>query len=226
MPTVKVLTRKPANPKGLTLIDQKGWTFRLPTSPSTWDYRDMQRWGQIEREGFKAISRPVGIGLRTLSFSINIFALNTGVSVEDQIIHLTNIAARGTVIRIKGGSGYYQGPCWWYVKDYTFKANRLTPSGRVTQATMSFDLEEYVEGPGNVMKPPPPAPPKKPAPTPVKKPVYRWHTVVKNDWLSKLAIRYLGNMSRWPEIYALNRAVVGPNPNLIYPGQKLKIPPK
>lgn len=231
MPTVTVLTRKPINRRGLTIVDQQGHTIAFPTSPSKWDYKDVQRWGQTEREGFKAISRPRGGGLRTLSFSINVFALDTRTDVERQIVDFTNIAARGTVIRIKGGSPYYQGPCWWYVKDLSLKAERLTPAGKVTQGVIDVSLEEYVEPPTKVIKSPPPSKPparpvKKPSPAPVKQPVYRWYTVVKGDSLSLIAGRYLGNIMKWPVLYSLNRAAVGPNPNLIRPGLRLKIPPK
>lgn len=52
----------------------------------------------------------------------------------------------------------------------------------------------------------------------------RVHVVVVNDTLSKLAKRYLGNASLWTVIYAANKAVIGSNPDLIYPGQELVIP--
>lgn len=50
------------------------------------------------------------------------------------------------------------------------------------------------------------------------------YTVVKDDWLSKLALRYYGNANLWPEIYAANQAVIGSNPDLIFPGQRFVIP--
>lgn len=229
MPTMRVLTTRPINTRGLTIVYQNGTSRRMPISPRTWEYKDLQRWETIDRQGHKAMSRPVGGGLRSLSFSVLVAALDTHTHVEDQLVHLTNMAARGEVVRIKGGSHYYQGPCWWYLSDLALNATRLTPWGRVSQATVTFSFVEYVNTSVSVMKPPPPPRPKpkpKPKPTPPKAPVYRYHTVVRGDWLSKLAIRYLGNVNRWREIYNLNRAVVGPNPNLIRPGQKLKIPPK
>lgn len=48
------------------------------------------------------------------------------------------------------------------------------------------------------------------------------YTVVKGDWLSKIGQAY---GESWQEIYQDNRGVVGPNPDLIYPGQKLVIHP-
>ena len=49
---------------------------------------------------------------------------------------------------------------------------------------------------------------------------YRIHTVVHGDTLWDIAVKYLGNGSRYPEIKALN----GLTSNVIYSGMKLKIP--
>lgn len=49
---------------------------------------------------------------------------------------------------------------------------------------------------------------------------YRIHTVVKDDTLWKIAQKYLGNGSRYPEIKELNNL----KSNVIYSGWKLKIP--
>ena len=51
----------------------------------------------------------------------------------------------------------------------------------------------------------------------------RTYTVVAGDSLSKIAKKLLGNANRWHEIHELNKDVVK-NPNLIHPGQVLKIP--
>lgn len=50
------------------------------------------------------------------------------------------------------------------------------------------------------------------------------YTVVRGDTLWGIAQRKLGDGRRWREIYAANRAVVGPNPDRIFPGQVLVIP--
>jgi LysM repeat protein len=51
-----------------------------------------------------------------------------------------------------------------------------------------------------------------------------WHTVQPGDWLSKIALRHYGDMTKWPVIYEANRKTVGDNPNLIHPGQRLFVP--
>lgn len=50
------------------------------------------------------------------------------------------------------------------------------------------------------------------------------YTVQSGDSLSKIAQRHLGDANRWPEIHQANRAVIGDNPDLIKPGQRLRIP--
>lgn len=50
------------------------------------------------------------------------------------------------------------------------------------------------------------------------------YTVKKGDCLWNIAQKYLGNGARYTEIYALNKSVIGSNPNLIYAGQVLVLP--
>mgnify|MGYP000211532867 CR=1 FL=1 len=50
------------------------------------------------------------------------------------------------------------------------------------------------------------------------------YTVVAGDSLSKIAKREYGDASEWKRIFEANQDVIK-NPDLINPGQKLKIPP-
>ena len=61
------------------------------------------------------------------------------------------------------------------------------------------------------------------APAPAKEAAARTYTVVAGDSLSKIAKKLLGDSNRWREIHQLNADTVK-NPNLIHPGQVLKIP--
>ena len=51
----------------------------------------------------------------------------------------------------------------------------------------------------------------------------RTYVVKSGDSLSKIAKELLGDANRWPEIYEANRDEIE-DPNLIYPGQELRIP--
>jgi len=51
----------------------------------------------------------------------------------------------------------------------------------------------------------------------------QFHTVVKNDSLSKIAKKYYGNALKYPVIFEANKPMLK-DPNLIYPGQVLRIP--
>ncbi len=50
------------------------------------------------------------------------------------------------------------------------------------------------------------------------------YEVVAGDSLSKIAKREYGNASEWKRIYEANQDVLK-DPDKIFPGQKLKIPP-
>lgn len=54
--------------------------------------------------------------------------------------------------------------------------------------------------------------------------VDRTYTVRSGDSLSKIAKALLGDARKWRVLYDANRDVVGSNPDLIKPGQVLKIP--
>jgi len=61
------------------------------------------------------------------------------------------------------------------------------------------------------------------APAPKDEAVTRTYTVVSGDSLSKIAKKILGNAGRWKEIWEANKDQIK-NPDLIHPGQVLKIP--
>jgi len=49
------------------------------------------------------------------------------------------------------------------------------------------------------------------------------YVVVKGDSLSKIAKREYGDANKWRAIYEANKDVIN-DPDLIYPGQELKVP--
>jgi len=50
-----------------------------------------------------------------------------------------------------------------------------------------------------------------------------YYTIQKGDSLSAIAKRYYGKANDYPRIFEANREVIK-NPDLIYPGQKIRIP--
>jgi nucleoid-associated protein YgaU len=61
------------------------------------------------------------------------------------------------------------------------------------------------------------------APAPAGEVATRTYTVVKGDSLSKIAKRVYGDGRRWKELFEANKDTIK-NPDLIFPGQVLKIP--
>jgi nucleoid-associated protein YgaU len=62
---------------------------------------------------------------------------------------------------------------------------------------------------------------KAPEPQPKDETVY--YEIVKGDTLSKIAKHFYGNANKYPLIFDANKEVIK-NPDLIYPGQKIRIP--
>lgn len=51
----------------------------------------------------------------------------------------------------------------------------------------------------------------------------RYHTVIKGDTLSKIALDFYGDVTKYPVIFEANKPMLK-NPDLIYPGQVLRVP--
>ena len=63
-----------------------------------------------------------------------------------------------------------------------------------------------------------------PPPTPVEEKV-DYYLIQSGDTLSKIAKQYYGDANKYPVIFEANREVIK-NADLIFPGQKIRIPPK
>ena len=52
------------------------------------------------------------------------------------------------------------------------------------------------------------------------------HTVAEGETLSQIGLKYYGSAvkEKWMKIYEANKGLIGDNPNLLRPGQVLKIP--
>ncbi len=56
-------------------------------------------------------------------------------------------------------------------------------------------------------------------------PEVQYYTIVSGDTLSGIAKKFYQNAMDYPKLFDANREVIQ-DPNLIYPGQKIRIPPK
>lgn len=83
-----------------------------------------------------------------------------------------------------------------------------------TEDISGYRVVDYVDAPT------PPAP----TPTPEPAPSTNTVTVVEGDTLWDLSATHLGDPTRWPEIYELNKDVIGADPGLIHPGQTFVLP--
>jgi nucleoid-associated protein YgaU len=64
----------------------------------------------------------------------------------------------------------------------------------------------------------------KPAPAPPEpEPEFTFYTIVSGDSLWKIAARFYGNGAKWQTLFEENKEVIQ-NPDLIYPGQVIRVP--
>jgi LysM repeat protein len=97
-----------------------------------------------------------------------------------------------------------------------------SPPGSPGEVQFSISLKEYRMP--VVKKWTNSSPPSNKQRPPKQKEQPKTYVVRKGDNLWAIAKRFYGAGSKWPTIYAANKKVIGKNPNLIYPGQKLVIP--
>jgi uncharacterized protein YidB (DUF937 family) len=110
--------------------------------------------------------------------------------------------------------------------------DKLTPDGRAPQTSSLGGLLGGLLGGGasRAEQPPPAARPRADfsnvqsgsSSTPVRPPE-QVYTVASGDSLSKIAKRFYGDANQWRRIFDANRDQLE-NPDLIHPGQELKIP--
>lgn len=221
MAEVRVTTARPTLPGRLILISSSGKIVPFPTTPPTLNFSNGSEYGTLSRQGKKAVTRKTGQSLRTLGFTQLVASPDYVASVESILRSFDKVAEAGEPIRFNGGSAMFHQACWWTVKSLTTNVTALAPNNSASRAELSWSLEEYVgltSKIGRVAKPPVPK-----APPAVVPAASRTYTVVSGDSLWAIAARLLGNGVRWPEIHRLNLGIIA-NPNLIFPGQVLRVP--
>ncbi|MGJ3203724.1 LysM peptidoglycan-binding domain-containing protein [Geobacillus thermoleovorans] len=97
-----------------------------------------------------------------------------------------------------------------------------SPPGSPGEIQFSISLKEYRMP--VVKKWTQSSPPSNKQRPPKQKEEPKTYVVRKGDSLWAIAKRIYDDGSKWRKIYEANKKVIGKNPNLIYPGQKLVIP--
>ncbi|UGL61904.1 LysM-like peptidoglycan binding protein [Arthrobacter phage EastWest] len=207
----------------MTVVTPTGARISMYSTPPQFESSNVARFGQIEREGYKPITRKIGDGLATLAFTSSVYSRDYTQSIEHIAAQLTRLAKSGTRIRINSGSVEFEQSVWWNIKSLKVSGTQRARNNQASRITLEWELEEAVDVAVSIARVvPPKAPPRKVAPKPVGG-ALRTHRVVRGDTLWGIALRYLRNGARWPEIFSMNRSIIR-NPNLIYPGQVFKVP--
>jgi nucleoid-associated protein YgaU len=215
---VRVLIARAETARTMAVTTDDGKRYSLYSSPSQFEFGEIARFGSIDREGLKPITRNMGAGLKTLSFTHTIGSLDYQKSIEHVVAPLTRLAKDGRRVRFVGGSTEYEQGVWWNIKALPVSTQQRAKDNRASRVTLAWSLEEAVDVTANIVRALPKPPPPKPAPV-----AARQHRVVPGDTLWAIAARYLKNPLRWPEIYRLNAKIIR-NPHWIFPGQVFKIP--
>ena len=105
----------------------------------------------------------------------------------------------------------------WYADNFRFVVRPA--GGSVVSSPVLEDLLSGAPATGSTGQGAQPKPDPQPEPTPT---VNSTHVVVKGDTLSAIA-EGAAIKGGWPALYALNKAVVGDDPDLIFPGQRLRL---
>lgn len=215
---VRVIVGRARTPQTMTVTTDDGRRYSLYSSPSQFSFGEVARFGSIDREGLRPITRRTGAGLKTLSFTHRIASLDYTRSIEHAIAPLTRLGKSGRRVRFVGGSNEYEQGVWWFIKDLSLEVEQRAADNRVSRATLAWSLEEAVDVSMGLARNVPRRGTAAPARTPGRE-----HRVMFGHTLYGIAARYLGDGARWPEIYAMNRARIG-NPNALRAGTVLRIP--
>ena len=95
--------------------------------------------------------------------------------------------------------------------------------GKKKEEKPRADFSNVQSGSSSTAAPPAAPPVPNLGPTAGTSGIEQSYTVVAGDSLSKIAKRFYGDANKWPRIHEANRDQIK-NPDLIHPGQKLRIP--
>lgn len=228
-----VTVRVPAAPGGSrqvkkVLIKLGSEVLTVPLTSPRVEHGDLSaNWVQIGRPQLQPLQRKGPGRLRTMKFETMFVADGRPVEGGLQILRRFGNAEQPlTVVYGPLENGL------WRLADITMISERRQEgTDAILRADVRLMFVEYADDgytkPASTQAAPRPPVTKAAAGAPAKttKPATatatRTHTVVRGDTLSAIAARYYGDANRFGEIAKANQIR---NPNLIKPGQKLRIP--
>lgn len=220
----------------VSLIGESGRRLTLPLAPAEMTHAGLARtYEQLDRVGRRPVLERGELGLRTYTFSLSVVrrdpytrTINTDLPVTALLRRLQYLARTGERLRWVNFGTIEQGT--FRMTNLSLTPIRRSPSTReITVATAEVELTEAVDitlhvGPasGGASRPRrSSASSGSSSGSTNTSRSQRTYTVKRGDTLSGIALELLGKASRYGEIADLNNIS---NPNLIHPGQVLKIP--
>lgn len=224
---VTVITRAGAPNGIMSVYGTNGKRISMHSTPPEFDFEHVPEFGSIKRDGKQEITRMVASGVRGLTFSHMIAHTDYRYSIEPTIIALQKLVRSGSKVRFSGGSPFFMGAVWFHVTGFKIIAKQLSSTNRISRATVTWTIKQAVDTPAAVAKKKATSKTssKKSSKKTTKQAVARTHKITATDRLWNLAVKYLGNGARWPEIVKANKRAI-PNPNRLKVGITIKIPKK
>lgn len=225
MATVSVATaassRAPAVNRAVTLKTSR-YTLTLPITSPKVEYTDLgHTWTMLERYDQQPLAHRGALKLDRMRLEVTAVPMGSG-TVASVVNGLRNIQRDSAAITVAYSS--LEVGQWW-LTDMTVTSEQRAPgTHEVVQATISLQFLRAAANPAAAVPARVPAPAKAPTTTSTKAtaaPTVRTVVVKAGDTLSRIAASVYGHADYWPRIATANNLR---NPNMITPGQRLKVP--
>jgi LysM repeat protein len=230
-PADQFATKSPQQQKMTIRTEDNVFNFTVPYAPVKVTHTNLARGtAEVPRPGRAPLLLSMAPQLRKMSFSLMIGNKDPNWSAENALWMLRAMANNG--VRVIVTLNHSETGIWRITSLSETSTRRRPITNEITRADVDVELTQASElvthvGPlSGGVKPAPTIPTSRPVPRPpVSKPSpapsVRYHVVRRGDTLWDLAVRYYRNGTLWRRIADANRLR---NPNLIYPGQRLRIP--
>ena len=225
---ITVVLPKSNSTRKFKITASNGTSRVMAYAPRTVTINETAKIGTIDRPGRTPIVRHVGPEAKKISMTQTVANVDWQKDILGDLAWLRNCAYHGYRIKFSGLSSFENG-IWWHITSQSIEVEQRATNNEPSRAKVKWSLIEAQDVTVTAGKAAPKPAPKKKVVKKVKKPVQRTYKVKKGDNLWNISKKYLGKATRWPEIYKLNKGKGKnqiKNPNLIYPNQVFKLPPK